>query len=288
MLSRAFQEAKRLLKPTPAITFPDSAASRPRPIHLEVERKFVPTAYLESQLGSIRSPTHRLPLGEDLYDAPKVLTSLRLPNKLVRDTYFDLNGCLSERGIWIRRREELTISSLNASPHRCQKREEWQAKIRLGGDFVDSQFEEAEGEEAVTAILSQHLPHASLAKLNAIADLRTDRRTWSVRDAESSVTPQAVEVMLDRVTEAGDKTPHAEDFCHDIGEVELSADMEGGTEHENDRERKQQIIDRMHCTLSDFMLRHNSLFPVEPTPIGKLSAYFMWKESARKSDKGPG
>lgn len=58
------------------------------------------------------------------------------------DSYYDLNGTLSRRGIWVRKRDG-----------------EWQAKARQGGDYTNSQFSEVKGEEAVRKYTYQSTFH---------------------------------------------------------------------------------------------------------------------------------
>ncbi|KAK4542855.1 hypothetical protein LTR36_006044 [Oleoguttula mirabilis] len=252
-------------------------------VQLEVERKFVPTIDFESRMSGFHNPCRvPFPLVGYSDDPSKWLIYSRLPDKLVRDTYFDLDNQLAKNGVWIRRRQELVVSSLGyTSAFSYQECESWQTKVRLGGDFVDSQVEEIEGEREAEVTLSEHIPGARLAGLATIADLRTHRRTWEVCDAESSQYVQAIRVMLDTVSEAAVEGTHIGVFRHDVGEVEVTTEVEEGT----DKTSKQITVDSLRCVLHEFMGRHGRLFPEEPKPVGKLSAYFQWVESTRASSK---
>ncbi|KAK5122576.1 hypothetical protein LTR85_003839 [Meristemomyces frigidus] len=238
-------------------------------IKLEVERKFVPPTYLASSLGC-----------EHDDNISPLLTRSQNPSKIIRDTYFDLDGRLSKNGVWLRRREELTVpSDTSAALFPYPQDAIWQAKVRLGGDFVDSQFEEAEGESAAEAILSQHIPGTKLPDLLPTADLNTFRRTWDVRDHESLTWPACtyeMRVVLDIVSEKAESVRQTGVFWHQIGEVEVTADVEKGVS----KIYKQTNLESMRRVQREFMLRHGKLFPEEPAPAGKLSAYFKWKETA--------
>jgi hypothetical protein len=112
---------------------------------LEVERKIHPTAILKAHLDPNVAHAH-----DYEYNPPEsrvtglqpmnILTFDRLPDRIIRDVYLDINNSLSRKGLWIRYRESSNVRSpefpffLESSSAR-----EWEAKIRLGGDYRDSQ-----------------------------------------------------------------------------------------------------------------------------------------------------
>lgn len=58
--------------------------------------------------------------------------------KSFHDIYYDDVGFLSSKGVWVRQRDG-----------------HWQAKIRRGGDYNNSKFEELSGRVAISRYLSQ-------------------------------------------------------------------------------------------------------------------------------------
>jgi thiamine-triphosphatase len=94
---------------------------------LEVERKFLVTpvaiSYLRSNSGGSRFKKHE-----------------SLGKQTTQDTYYDRNGLLFSKGVYIRRRNG-----------------HWEAKIRTGGDFINSAFTEVDGNNAVKEIMNQNL-----------------------------------------------------------------------------------------------------------------------------------
>lgn len=225
----------------------------------------------------ISNQRYRFPICGYDYDQSKLLTCLRKPDKLVKDTYLDLDGRLVKAGVWVRRREERKVPT-SCSELAFSSREgvgTWEAKIRLSGDLVDSQFEEIEGQDAVLALLLQHLPGGTLQDLEPTAVLTTQRSTWEVREAGDPESG-TINVVLNSVTGCLPDGSNSDTFRHDVGEVELTMDNAGG-EGGDYEERKQQAVDGMRRALDLFMRRHSKLFPSEPAPVGKLSAYFRWK-----------
>jgi len=175
----------------------------------------------------------------------------------LRDTYLDRDRRLVSQGIWVRRRQERSATLRNSSS-RLPPSEltAWQAKIRLSGDYTDSQFEEIEGKEAVSAIVARHIPDTQLEDLITIADLNTNRRAWCVQDM---YTQHSVHVMLDEVTAAQDVND-TDSFRHEIGEVELTGELASGEDECIREEDKQRAVEGMRRTLREFMLRHSGYF----------------------------
>lgn len=196
----------------------------------------------------------------------------------LQDTYLDSDSQPANAGIWIRRRRELVVSSFS---HRLslsyQEHVTWQTKVYLSGDFVDSQFEEADGQSLAAVILSQHIPGMRLSDLLPTADLLTHRRTWDVSDAETRSRILPIQMMVDTVTEAVMKESQTDVFRHEIGEIEMTAQVEKGRSKIWER----AVVEEMRKCVNGFMLRHKKLFSGEPVPVGKLSAYFEWKAATR-------
>jgi thiamine-triphosphatase len=205
---------------------------RPVPIILEVERKFVSLAVSKLNRDS---------------GVPPFKSLLRLPTRTVQDTYYDTSTSkLSKAGTWVRRRNSL-----------------WEAKVRQGGDFVNSRFKEFSGAGAVAGHVRQitgmstspdDTPKAGeeLAAfgLVPVAGFTTTRETW-LADEEFRIVRDSM------------------DFGHEVGEVELLAMMEKvPSEHE-----KQARLQEMDERIAEFMRRYSWAFK-EGTPVGKLTAYF--------------
>jgi len=161
-----------------------TAALRNRQI-LEVERKFAPTAASTDSL--IRN------VGHPSFRKLEPLTSFEF-----EDTYYDRDNLLSGKGIYIRRRR----SQFGA--------DQWEAKVKVGGDFINSAFQEFTGMEAVSKLVHQHLPKHEISLsvtdiLSVWAHFATKRRSWKVNDHFLIVLDEA-------------------DFGHIVGEVELLQD----------------------------------------------------------------
>ena len=132
----------------------------PQPPHFsstaEVERKFLPTALLKMYLNSGTKPLNSLRFGEGeskiCKDAAAPLNFYRLPDKRIRDTYFDSDDQLSNKGIWVRSRTSQTIRSEDFPlVSTGEPSKDWEAKVRIAGDYADSQFVEYERELKVRA-----------------------------------------------------------------------------------------------------------------------------------------
>lgn len=158
-----------------------TAALRSRQI-LKVERKFAPTP------ASIDSLTRNA--GRPSFRKLEPLTSIKF-----EDTYYDRDIIFNGKGIYIRRRSQFDS-------------DQWEAKVKVGGDFINSAFQEFTGAEAVSKIIHQHLPKPGsftsvTDMLEVWARFSTRRRSWKVNDHFLIVLDEA-------------------DFGHMVGEVELS------------------------------------------------------------------
>jgi hypothetical protein len=256
-------------------------ATSARTFTLEIERKFLPTARLRSQLdGNSDDHRYRFPLTHQSDIALPKLQAKRLPDMSIRDTYLDVGNCLEKHGIWIRRRAERVLMSdeyMVLLPQTVT--ETWEAKIKLGGDYADSQFEEVSGEEEVKALVVERVPGMDLGMLKPVADLEAHRSTWTVKDKHAG----SVTIVLDDVIEPGSDQEAEDAFHHLVGEVELTEENTGGmgrTEHE---ELKKRRAEEMRLVLNQFMTANSVLFPTEVPVKGKLGAYFTWKSQKGKS-----
>jgi len=174
----------------------------------------------------------------------------RLPNLSFRgrhtfeDIYYDLNKACSSQGIWIRRRNG-----------------KWQAKVRQGGDFTNSQFGEFAGAKGIAALVEELHVSASVQAenfgLGQIARFITQRDTWNVANV--------YEVVVDNT-----------DFGHSVGEVELQQVLGTGTKDDED------TAVQMDTQIKEFMLKHSWAFP-SGNAVGKLSAYFEWARANKTS-----
>lgn len=165
----------------------------------------------------------------------------------IRDVYFDKENLLSAAGIWVR-----------------QRNGQWEAKVRRGGDFLNSRFEELASTEDIAQYVSRVTGTTSSVEtsfgLKTIATLSTIRRAWRA-DSEFKITLDAM------------------DFGHTVGEVELQQEVTftGTTQHaiEQEMQRKMQEMDEK---IARFMKRYSWAF-LSGTPKGKLTAYFEYQSS---------
>lgn len=217
--------------------FSSSSSSSTKSCILEVERKFRCLAVPQlTQRGGV----------------PPFDCLLALPPQTVRDTYYDDGrGLLSSAGVWVRRR--------NGS---------WEAKVRKGGTYNNSRFEELNEVGEIAACVERIAglsppPQEEREKedylvnfgLAVIADLVTTRETW-IADGE-------FRIVRDRM-----------DFGHEVGEVELQRTLEGeGPGLAPSEAEKWAEMQRMDESITEFMRRYSWAFADGP-PVGKLTAYF--------------
>jgi len=135
----------------------------------------------------------------------------------------------------------------------------WQAKIRKGGNFTNSRFEEVYGardiSEYVRRITGIDDEEANNFGLYNIATFSTERETW-IADSD-------FHIVLDTM-----------DFGHVVGEVELQQEvlMDVRTGFPSERQ-KQRMMQDMDGKISEFMRRYSWAF-TQGEPKGKLTAYF--------------
>jgi thiamine-triphosphatase len=199
---------------------------------LEVERKFLVTpvavSYLRSNSGGSRFKKHE-----------------SLGKQTTQDAYYDRNGLLFSKGVYIRRRNG-----------------HWEAKIRTGGDFINSAFTEVDGNNAVKEVIEQNLTVSADGlsieeMLEPCAEFVTERESW---------------MMDGRFKVDVDTT----DFGHMVGEVELTRTLRAANgEHGEEEEEREQLKQEMDRDIKAFMQSYPQAFPAG-RPLGKLSAYFRW------------
>lgn len=209
-----------------AITYAFLLSQTMRGAIIEVERKFL---HLPRSAALLRANTgtpsfhHFRYLGIDSFT----------------DSYFDRGNSLRDCGIWLRKRND-----------------QWQAKIRVSGDYQNSGFREVQGSTQVLEILREHgisstaeLPNFGLSPF---AKFTSQRNKWQA--------DQKFSIVLDET-----------DFGHAVGEVELESVL-------NEREtalQRQDMVKQMDEEIEEFMKKYNWAFPPGKA-VGKLSAYFQF------------
>ncbi|RDL36243.1 Uncharacterized protein BP5553_06855 [Venustampulla echinocandica] len=192
---------------------------------LEVERKFLVTpaaiVYLRSNGGGS---------GFKRYES--------LGKQTTHDTYYDRNNVLFSKGVYIRRRNG-----------------HWEAKIRSGGDFINSAFTEIDGKNPVKEVVEQNLPVTADGRgieeiLNPCAEFVTERESWMIDGS--------FKVDVDTT-----------DFGNTVGEVELTRTLR----YADGEEGETNIREKMDQEIRAFMQSCPQAFPAG-RPLGKLSAYF--------------
>ncbi|CAK4033676.1 Hypothetical predicted protein [Lecanosticta acicola] len=257
--------------------------SSPKTALLEVERKFNVAASprLTSQL-EIASKT-----GPPSQTVPcisiGILNFIPQPDEFINDQYFDTaDSQLVSRGIWLRRRS--TSTSDKSAPV-----VEWEAKVRVGGDYVNSEFEEIVGK----AEIQEFLQPLEFDQLQQIVDLDSARQTWLALEPRigsvdfGAASQTEVKVVVDTsTTEILDSLPDSEPpFHHVVGELELTRTVQLLGQGEEDKAMKGEETRKMSDELQAFMKRHETLFPMSPAPVGKLTAYFAWRKQVEEQLK---
>ncbi|KAE8150280.1 CYTH-like domain-containing protein [Aspergillus avenaceus] len=156
------------------------------------------------------------------------------------DIYYDKAHLLSSKGVWIRQRDG-----------------NWQAKIKRGGDYTNSKFDELTTSSEIARYLAQlGFPDDEKSKfgLNEMASFSTLRESW-VADREFTIVQDVT------------------DFGHTVGEVELECRLERvGSEIEFEKLRAKKMAE-MDERIVGFMRRYSWAF-CAGVPKGKLTAYF--------------
>ncbi|KAK8120251.1 hypothetical protein PG999_004371 [Apiospora kogelbergensis] len=160
------------------------------------------------------------------------------------DIYYDRDGLLFSKGVYVRRRDG-----------------RWEAKIRAGGDYINSAFMEIDGIQAVERAVKNIMVLPGFRSdleemLVPCADFVTDRESWMI-DGKFKVDVDST------------------DFGHIVGEVELTRILEHGMGRQDEEAREMLAIlkETMNQDIEAFMLCYPQIFPVGRA-VGKLSAYF--------------
>ena len=196
---------------------------------IEVERKFCstgPATFLASGNPPFKSLVHH-------------------GSRTFNDKYFDRGNLHRTAGIYIRQRNE------------C-----WEAKVKRGGDYISSQFEETTSISKIAAYACQIAGVQRMANaknnfhLDQVADLTTTRQSWTA-DGKYSI-------VLDTT-----------DFGHTVGEVELEREVNTRAGSKNDI----RCLAEMNEEIVAFMKMYPWAFPLGE-PKGKLTAYFERQQPA--------
>lgn len=158
---------------------------------------------------------------------------------------------------------------------------EWQAKLRMGGDYTSSQMLESSGKENMKYIAELYLPGVELKHVVPTAELVTKRRTYVVQKPfgwnAAANQEGEIRVVLDEVIAGGVEGGEG-GFGHEVGEVEITSEVAGGeSDGEHDRLRREEMA-RMQARLDEFVKRHEEIFPKHGVK-GKLEAFFAWKNA---------
>lgn len=205
-----------------------------RQVVLEVERKFcgltIPLLTVNAGTPAFRSLDF---LGEQTF----------------KDVYFDRLDKLSSNGIWVRKRQWEGAEAT------------WEAKVRKGGTFNNSAFEELTDTTAVArsveTITGRHEPATRNFGLDTLAILSTCRKSW--------LADGHFKIVLDST-----------DFGHEVGEVELERRVTPPPSHRHADEIetwKHNITKEMDRQIQAFMERYRWAFR-PGVPRGKLTAFF--------------
>lgn len=166
----------------------------------------------------------------------------KLDQRTIHDVYYDRSNLLASAGVWVR-----------------QRNGHWEAKVKSGGDFTNSKFEElanlydiSKCVQNVTGIRCSAGDHFGLER---IATLSTLRKSWIADDD--------FKIVLDTL-----------DFGHVVGEVELQQQkVFMATTNMSVEQQKQSAMQEMDSRIAGFMERYSWAFH-PGVPKGKLTAYF--------------
>ncbi|KAF2262326.1 hypothetical protein CC78DRAFT_534825 [Lojkania enalia] len=210
---------------------------------LEVERKFAPTT---ESLARLRANN-----GE-----PRFALHHPLPIIDLHDIYYDCGNTLMRKGIYVRLRNG-----------------KWGAKVRVGGDYINSRFKEYHGVGEVENILrgvgntKDKFQGARVTDLLPVVEFKAKRESWNI---------DGFKVVVDEV-----------DFGHRVGEVELcqSFDLSARFALSKDGRGMEKAGEKMDFKIETFMQVHKWAFPKQEGEVmGKLTAYFRWKDKVGKSE----
>jgi thiamine-triphosphatase len=202
---------------------------------LEVERKFC-SLTVEDLVANTGQPPFKLVHA--------------LAQRTIHDVYYDDSSrSLIKSGIWVRRRNG------------C-----WEAKVKRGGDFTNSMFEELSGpdliQRCVRDVTGKEASWKDSFGLDAIATLSTVRQSW-IADGE-------FKIVFDTMN-----------FGHTVGEVELQEEFHfSETANASKEHQTQEKMTEMDKRIGVFMNRYHWAFRLG-VPKGKLMAYFELQEAGK-------
>jgi len=226
-----------------------------------VERKFVPAADFCQRIEN---------LGQSLgYNSHDQVQQPAHVSKF-RDIYYDWNDHLSRSGIWIRHRITGPMGTWSSISDR------WEAKLRLGGDYVNSEVVEISGKDTICEMLSERLPNITFGSLTVLADLETVRSEWTLIPVHSvdSHNNGRFSVVLDDVVASEEQASgerRTGRFQHRIGEVEIVRSLATAADSATAQE-----LGYMRARVEGF-LQSNATLCMDAEPVGKLSAYLAWR-----------
>jgi thiamine-triphosphatase len=142
----------------------------------------------------------------------------------------------------------------------------WEAKIKKGGDFTNSMFEELSGPDLVRRcvqdVTGKEASEKDFFGLGAIATLSTVRQSW-IADGEFKIVFDAM------------------NFGHTVGEVELQEDFHPSrTANASKEDQIREKMTEMDKRIEVFMNRYHWAFRLG-VPKGKLMAYFELQEAGK-------
>ena len=203
---------------------------------LEVERKFCSLS-VENLVANTGHPPFK--------------TVHALAQRTIHDVYYDdPSRSLIKAGIYVRLR--------NGS---------WEAKVKRGGDFTNSMFEELSGPDLVRRCVQdvtgkEPSSEKDFFGLNPIAILSTVRQSW-IADGEFKIVFDAMS------------------FGHTVGEVELQEDFHpSATANALKEQEIREKMTEMDKRIEAFMNRYHWAFR-PGVPKGKLTAYFELQEAGK-------
>jgi alkylhydroperoxidase/carboxymuconolactone decarboxylase family protein YurZ len=267
---------------------------------LEVERKFVPSSLL-NKYASETSTTPRISLAPaNRHSLPLTLSAL--PRERITDKYFDHKGQFEQKGIWVpwRKTQLTTHDGLEAAPPQIH----WEAKVKQGGDYLDSQFVEAKGRDAVETLMAQAGVCDSIYNLDFQLGFVADGVSWVVSgpgsDEGAGDDTTDITLVLDIMSAAleGRNGEHAKFMHHQVGEIELEKTITTTAANPEDVQTiDQSELLAKHCTtsaaqaesmrqqLTMFMAAYPTIFQAGVSPVGKITAYMQRKETLAVSNK---
>jgi thiamine-triphosphatase len=259
---------------------------------LEIERKFVPTPLLLKYASE--NPIHEtltLPPSKfsttDNTSLPRITLS-RLPRKRITDKYFDRNGALMSKGIWVRWRHEQTTAHDGKDAETTKNGAAdgfWEAKVKQGGDYINSRFSEVRGRDAVEELLADAGVCGSVYDLKYELGFMADRVSWAVKkfgqgqqEAGAGDDAAAMTLVLDSMLASleGTDGSHPKYMQHRVGELELEktivTDVSTAKNVPITDLTSPSESDKMNSHLEEFMAAYPSIFAGEGKPKGKLMA----------------